>query len=292
MQYILQINSFCAKIDLVIDMQRFYYNENNILVHHSIDEIPNPNDFYMHAHDYLELYYFISGKGQYIVEGTRYDLTSGDILVMMPSEAHMLQIEPIMPYERITVQFTPDIFSSIASSDLLRAFLRRPLGQLNQYHQNDFIEKCFKNMTNTRENADCYTRTLAYLLPIVYELGKAYDERSDTFEYQESSSGANNIIGFVNTNLFNDISVDSIAKHFYLSRSQINRIFKQATGKSVWEYVLIKRLLQARRRIKDGEHIGTVAISCGFKDYSAFFRAYKKQFKTSPSSDVKKSSSE
>lgn len=142
-------------------------------------------------------------------------------------------------------------------------------------------------MVEPKENADLYTRILAYLLPVVYELKKAYDKRNDTFEYQETSSSANNIIGYVNANLFNDISVDLIAKHFYLSQSQINRIFKQATGKSVWEYVLIKRLLQARKKIKDGERITQVAVNCGFNDYSAFFRAYKKLFGASPSIDAK-----
>lgn len=268
-------------------MQNFFYETNGILIHHSIDEKPNPSDFYMHAHEYFELYYFIYGKGKYIVEGTEYDLNSGDMFLMMPSEAHMLQIDPSMPYERIAIHFSAEIFGNIATKELLRPFLKRPLGQLNRYKKNDFIELCFKSMVEPKENADLYTRILAYLLPVVYELKKAYDKRNDTFEYQETSSSANNIIGYVNANLFNDISVDLIAKHFYLSQSQINRIFKQATGKSVWEYVLIKRLLQARKKIKDGERITQVAVNCGFNDYSAFFRAYKKQFGASPSIDAK-----
>ena len=80
----------------------------------------------------------------------------------------------------------------------------------------------------------------------------------------------------------------SISRRFYLSKSQLNRVFSRATGSPVWEYVRIKRLLSARERLLAGESAVNVCTECGFKDYSSFFRAYKARFGQSPSSERQK----
>ena len=68
--------------------------------------------------------------------------------------------------------------------------------------------------------------------------------------------------------------------------AEISRIFHQATGSSLWEYVTIKRLLAARAMIQRGEPAGTACLACGFSDYSAFFRAYRSHFGHVPRQDA------
>ena len=50
------------------------------------------------------------------------------------------------------------------------------------------------------------------------------------------------LVAYINSNLAGDLSLDALSDRFYLSKSQLGRLFKQATGSSIWEYVLIKRL--------------------------------------------------
>ena len=69
-----------------------------------------------------------------------------------------------------------------------------------------------------------------------------------------------------------------------MSPSQINRIFNKITGTSVYNYVLSKRLVYAQGMIMRGEGAGSACVACGFRDYSSFFRQYKKRFGTPPSS--------
>jgi len=94
------------------------------------------------------------------------------------------------------------------------------------------------------------------------------------------------LVAYVNEHLFEPISLQTVADHFYRSRSQISRTFQQATGSSLWEYVSIKRLLAARAMIQRGESAGTACQACGFSDYSSFFRAYRSHFGHAPKEDA------
>ena len=93
------------------------------------------------------------------------------------------------------------------------------------------------------------------------------------------------LIDYVNQNLFKTISLQQISDIFFLSQSQINRIFKKSTGSSIGQYIATKRLLTARNRIRMGESAVRVSEECGYKDYSSFYRSYCNKFGCSPQED-------
>ena len=68
------------------------YNFENIYIRHAIDENPEPTHYNMHIHDRCEIYFFICGKVDYLVEGSIYPLDENSILIMRPSESHTAKI--------------------------------------------------------------------------------------------------------------------------------------------------------------------------------------------------------
>lgn len=262
-------------------MPKLYcYKDEEIYCHHTKDDAPYPLDFSMHAHDRLEIFFFISGKGSYLVEGVSYDLSPNDIMIMRQVETHKLIISPDEPYERIAIHFSSGLLRSY-SPQLLAPFNDRPLG-----HGNLFSGAKYPNLCIAFQNFDFSASTVqrshifARLLLFLSELADVYQsDNNGEFIYDDSSE----LVGYVNEHLFENLSVDSISQHFLKSAAQISRDFKRATGSPIWAYIRIKRLLAAQAMIQQGESPAKVCVSCGFSDYSAFFRAYKSHFGYPPS---------
>lgn len=61
------------------------------------------------------------------------------------------------------------------------------------------------------------------------------------------------------------------------------RKFKEETGYTIHSYIVSKRLFLARSLLSQGAPVMKAASQSGFRDYTAFVRAYKKQFGAPPS---------
>lgn len=258
---------------------------------HNMDEKPNPAHFTLHVHDGLELLYFISDAADYQVEGTVYRPKAGDILIMRMAEVHSLLMPPnAPPYERVSVHFSPDLLKETLNGRLLAPFLERPLGRMNHYPSEtlprEFVRMCFDRML-TEENMCNEMRVLTYLLPVLQELYHIWQRQTLLPEPDAIIPPAAKIIAYINQHLFELKGLHELEEQFYLSRSQINRIFHSFTGTSVWNYVQIKRLFSARELLQQGVLPNHAAAACGYQEYSTFYRAYKKHFGRSPLEDLR-----
>ncbi|MBP5249247.1 MAG: helix-turn-helix transcriptional regulator [Lachnospiraceae bacterium] len=239
----------------------------------------------MHIHERCELYYFLNGKASYMVEGSEYPLKRGDMLLMRPGEAHCVRILEKSTYERYAVNFPADLFDGIdPERRLMKPFFDRKLGVGNHY-ENPEGEGHFRKMCETY--TDDYERFIAVytsILEIMTELPSLNTLRRKKTD--RPSGLSEKLLKYVNENLYSDISLSDVASHFYISVSQLGRVFRQATGAPLWEYVTAKRLIAAKELIDSGMYAGEAALKCGFKDYSSFYRAYVKRYDKSPKSAV------
>ncbi|MEE1280081.1 MAG: AraC family transcriptional regulator [Oscillospiraceae bacterium] len=268
-------------------MRNFYdYTDKYITFHYSKTDFPDQKSTGFSAHTHLlnELYYFISGKAVFKIEGTRYPLHPGDILIMRHAESHSLEISSGEPYERLSLHFDSELLRSIDPElHLLHAYNDRELGTNNLFTPSDFYtpicgmlaEALLKKTDNPRQHI------ISMLIPILSELSVAYENKKNN--PSENDDSGRRIIDYINRHLSDDLSLDHICARFYISKPQLCRIFKAATGSTVWEYVTVKRLMAAQQLIRSGTAPTKAAANCGFNDYSVFYRAYRRRFGSSPS---------
>lgn len=253
---------------------------------HTVDDPPE-NNCPMHTHEFLEMYYFISGNCTYIIEGTAYALKPHDILFKRPLEAHKLNVNSDkVPYERVGISLPISFFQSIDPDNaLFSPTLSRPLGTGNRFTENDFGHSlCTELMERLARHGATMGRTeiLSVILFVAAETSRVL--QSGAGIHRNSDIGSQ-LIDYVNSHLFSDVTPSSVSQKFFLSQSQINRIFRANTGSTLTQYVTTKRLLTAHDRIRSGVPCSEVCYTCGYHDYSSFYRAYLKRFGHAPTED-------
>ena len=91
-------------------------------------------------------------------------------------------------------------------------------------------------------------------------------------------------VKYLNEHIDRDVSLDKLAKKFYVSKYYLCRAFKKHNGISVHGYINQKRVMYAKQLIESGETASAAAYRVGFGDYSAFYRAYVKIVGRAPTS--------
>ncbi|MBQ9416005.1 MAG: helix-turn-helix domain-containing protein [Clostridia bacterium] len=268
----------------------FKYDDNTIFLSQKRDENLTSELYPMHAHQFCELLYILEGDFKYTVEGHTYDLHPGSLLLMRDSEAHTPHLKSVQAYERIVIQFPFD-FLETQETDIYDLIYAHPLGQGNLFlgdkEQARFLHSLItKVMVKEKTEGLQRERTRALLLIILRELIQIRKS------FPTSDKGPNtdltleeNLIRYINENLTTIKSLEAIEKEFFFSVSYLNRIFKKATGSSIWTYIIQKRLLMARGMLRSGTPAALVSSNCGFEDYSSFYRQYKKRFGISPTKE-------
>lgn len=267
--------------------QHYEYKDQSLNFHYTLTDFSDPKNAgfspHVHTHLFNELYYFIGGKASFLIEGTRYPLHPGDILIMRHAESHTLVIDKSEPYERISLHFDPEIIRSIDPElKLLYAFNDRELGERNLFTPSDFSSSLCGMLAESmmEKSQEPHRQIISMLIPMLNELCIAYENKKNNVS--DSEAPGRRIIDYVNRHLSEDLSLDHICTRFYISKPQLCRIFKAATGSAVWEYVTVKRLMAAQQLIRSGTPPTKAATLCGFNDYSVFYRAYRRRFGVSP----------
>ena len=128
------------------------------------------------------------------------------------------------------------------------------------------------------------------VLQIVVLLSRWISEPREAVEGVANDKKILDILQYINDNINSELSIDSIAEKFYISKFHMMRSFRAETGYTVHNYITNKRLLNARQLISSGEAATEVCYKCGFRDYSTFSRAYRKMFDESPAGRRKNNS--
>lgn len=269
-----------------------FYSDASMMFRHLSDETPKNADFQMHIHDQFELLYFVRGTAECIVETTSYQLLPDTLMAMRPMESHRINILASSPYERYTLNFSTELLDAIApEKKLLSPFFDRSLGEKNLYHASEFEihpQKLFSAMASPQfSEGERRTAILINFYALLGQLFSAFSvKKSEAFGAEKSP--ALETANYINEHLFEELSVRSLSDKFYVSVSQLNRLFKKATGFSIWEYIVNKRLAAARNLIKENTPATRACAECGFNDYSSFYRLYLKKFGVSPKEDISK----
>ncbi len=94
----------------------------------------------------------------------------------------------------------------------------------------------------------------------------------------------NNVLEFIDQNLQNELSLESVSKQAYYSPYHFHRIFTAIIGEPLNAYIVRKRLEKAASLLlhKNKLAVSEIAINCGFTSNASFTRSFNKFYGLSP----------
>ncbi len=129
----------------------------------------------------------------------------------------------------------------------------------------------------------------------LYHLYRSFDAMIDSLREELREPGSTSgerktahanlkeIVKHINENYRSDISIQSIARSFYMNPNYLSQLFKRELNITFTEYLTQVRLRQARLLLETtGLTIGEIADGVGFRDYFYFIRLFKKYEKITP----------
>lgn len=264
----------------------FRYDSWDVFVEHAVTRFTEQYQSRVAANPHYNLIFCLSGSVTYWVEGVPYTFSEGDALLLGYAESYFFQAQAGARFERVAVLFERELAERVdPDGTLLSPFNDRQFGYGNVLHASDFPDGLWKlalsHLVEPGE-ADPGVQVRTYAICLLQQVAAAYRRGVRNKAEKPVQSQAAKVIKYVNAHLYQLDSVEQVAERFHISRSHLFHLFKDATGSSVWEYVTTKRLLAAREFLMTGKTPAEVCDTCGFRDYTNFFRAYKRQFGESP----------
>jgi AraC-like DNA-binding protein len=262
-----------------VDFELFYYSDT------ALDSVAS------HCHDYYEFYFFLEGEVEYHIGDRSYLLTYGDCLMIPPGVYHYpVFLSHEKPYRRLVFWFGKDYYAKLRRTDESFTYSFDYAGSYRDYRlQTDSVtaqalQGKLMELLEEMGSSRIFGHQTAELLAVSF-LMNVNRILYDTL-HQKPTAYENllylNICTYINQHLEEDLSLDTLAAFFYVSKYHISHIFKENMGIPIHQYILKKRLHASRNAILTDQPISQVYQQYGFRDYTSFFRAFKKEYGSSP----------
>lgn len=246
-----------------------------------------------HYHEFCKLLLLVSGRGGYVVDGQRYLLQPGDVVLIGSRSAHRPELEEDSVYERIIIYIDPDFLqqASVGECALLQLF-DSAKGHVLRLRETE-RKKIFAlaNALEKELSGHEYGREIlsnGALLRLLVEIGRSQRQEGSLNPSPVTPEDPRVVewMAFLDRHLAEDLDMDALAERFFISKYHMMRLFRSQTGFTVHTYLLQRRLLAARQLMERGMRATEACYRTGFRSYSSFTRAYSKHFGTTPTGRI------
>ena len=260
------------------DFEAFYYSDQHF------ETLPE------HQHDCYEMYLFLEGDLSMEIHGTAQAMQPGDMVIVPPEVMHhALMYDSETTYRRFVLWLSREYMERTAESAEESVWLLQRAANEGHYHchfQPVEFNAIQSRMLRLLEelHANRYGRGPAMhlaLQDLLLYMNRTVYEREHPYR-TDSGDLLQDLTLYIDGHLTEDLSLQKLADQFYLSKYYISHCFKDGLGIPIHQYVMKKRLQGCSEAIAAGGDIISVFADYGFQDYSAFYRAFKKEYGMSP----------
>ena len=244
------------------------------LCEYSEEEIVGKILWESHCHPHYEMIAVLEGDVFVSPEGQEYRLLSNSVIIVPQLTYHTVRAAKKCVYRRVVIQFDPAILPARLKEALLCGcllFSSRRAEELCRICQEEDTE-FFAPL------AECM------VIELLYEGIAASSHETARSEDKALTSA----LAYMEKNLASSMTLDEIALAARMSKSSFCRLFSEKMKTSPKQYILQKRMATAAKRLEEGATPTIVAEELGYRNYSDFYRIYKKTFGISPKASARR----
>ena len=242
-----------------------------------------------HYHEFCKILLLLQGSGGYYVDGQRYLLQAGDIVLLDAHSIHRPELDTDAAYERIILYISPEYLQRQSTGDCnLRSVFSGEKGHVLRLSE-ERKQRIFRIAAALERDleGEAFGREIlgsAQLLRLLVEIGRNREnpETAGSSPVMPRSDRIVEILRYIDEHLSEDLDAEGLAKAFFISKYHMMRQFRRETGTTVHLYITQKRLVKARELIDSGMRATEACYRCGWRSYSSFTRAYGKHLGTTP----------
>lgn len=245
----------------------------------------------LHCHDFYELYVHYRGGKYFFVNDDIFPMRENQLIILPPFQMHgLFGKEPLIDYERSYLYISPSMLSSLGRSriDLTRVFTSKTDKGHYQFQLSDQDAATFKHLIiQMEEDINCTSpaerfTNYARLINCVEILVRTVQNSHEITTPPVAHDAILEVVLYINEHFTTPIKLEDLAHRFGISVSFLSHGFVKYTGRSVYNYVLYRRVQMAKEMIYSEIPLNDIAYQCGFNDYSSFMRSFNKIVGMSP----------
>ena len=238
-----------------------------------------PNAFYSHYRNMWIIHVVKSGKVSIETEGHKYVLSENDTYIVRPNELTTQTADSQNPCELYFFAFSGALAEEIINKTCFKNGVT-----FSHLKNTEFYQKLPQVIQKLKKIPQRSISTYKYLFDLL-----SYFEASD----EPSPLKANNdtyyqkyifsVQEYIQLNYSKSIKISEIATKLGLSRSHLYRVFKNAKGMSIEEYLIEIRTRAAKTLLSETQFSCTsIASLVGYSHYATFFRIFKQRTGLTP----------
>ena len=239
-----------------------------------------PNWFNIqHSHDFCEILYVAGGAGEAILEGKKFRLAPGDLVVVNPGTLHEERSDAKAPLRLIFLAIrdfaVPGLPAGCLSQEKYRVLSCGEYRYKMDIYLRELVQETSSQIEFYQEISQGLVSALLVLVMRLIRINPE-DEAALSQECQK-------IKEYLDQNFTSPITLDSLSETVYIIKHYLSHLFKEQTGVSPIKYLTSKRMEKACELLSETElPVSEVSKAVGYENPLYFSQVFKRIYGISP----------
>ena len=240
-------------------------------------------------HSFFELTYVDTGTLHTEVDGVSYTLGEKELMIYGPGQFHAQHTDD-QAVSYVTIMFTMENTSPDLPQDWYSILVNRVFPYNKKIYTliKTLVQESSAGAPYTDSLMHCLlTETIVRLLQGIYSAPTAHPSSVAKQNYQEELF--DRILAYVESKIYESLTVADICQHFSLSRSTLQLLFKNTVNQSPKKYISDMKLEKSCQMLRENKYtISEISLRLGYSSIHYFSNAFNQKYHISPSEYAKR----